>query len=321
MRPTVQLHRKKERQLTEDLDISSDVPPLSKSGTPKERRVALRQLAAARRATLLPGAANPLSARIIEDTGFEVVYLTGAGVTNSQLGMPDLGLITASQIVDATARVADVCHLPLIVDIDTGFGNSLNAYNTARNVERAGAAAIQIEDQVFPKKCGHFSGKAIVPLDEMLGKIKACLDARQDDDTMIIARTDARAIDGFNAALDRAEKMAEIGADMLFVEAPASSEEIVAIGKMKTPQLVNFVYGGKTPFVDLSTLRSCGFSFVLYANAALQASIKAQQEVLSALLKTGSISDVLDRLATFEERQRIVGKPEIDELTSRHEGS
>ena len=289
--------------------------------TPLERRRAFRRLVESRSAALLPGAANALSARIIEDVGFEAVYLTGAGVTNTQLGLPDLGLVTATEIAETTARISDVCRLPVLVDMDTGFGNALNTYSTVQKLERAGAAGIQIEDQVFPKKCGHFAGKEVIPIEEMLGKLKACLDARTDENTLIVARTDARAIEGFEAALERAHRMAEVGVDVLFVEAPESVEEIRAIGALPTPQLVNFVVGGKTPMMEVDELKAAGFSLVLFANAALQASVKAQQEVLASLLANGSLRDVGDRLATFAERQRMVGKPELDALVARYEGS
>jgi len=291
------------------------------SDSPPVRRQILRRLAESRNATLLPGAANALTARIIEDTGFEAVYLTGAGLTNTQLGQPDLGLVTATEVVDATFRISDVCRLPLIVDMDTGFGNALNTYNTMQKLERAGAAAIQIEDQVFPKKCGHFAGKDIVPIDEMLGKLKACLDARQDENMLVIARTDARAVEDFDSALNRAQLMAEAGADILFVEAPESKEEVQTIGSLETPQVVNFVFGGKTPMIEIDELRTLGFSFVLYANAALQASIQAQQEVLKSLRETGSLALIQDKLASFVERQRIVGKSELDDLIKRYEGA
>jgi len=291
------------------------------SETPTERRKLFRKLVESRSATLLPGAANALSARIIEDIGFQAVYLTGAGFTNTQLGLPDLGLVTATEIVEATAQISEVCRLPLLVDMDTGFGNALNAYRTVQKLERAGAAAIQIEDQVFPKKCGHFAGKAVIPLQEMLGKIKACLDARTDENTLIIARTDARAVEGFEAALERAHHMAETGADVLFIEAPETIEEVRQIGALPTPQLVNFVVGGKTPMMQIDDLRKAGFSLALFANAALQASLKAQQEVLGSLYKNGSLEKVSDRMATFAERQRVVGKPELDALIERYEGS
>ncbi|MEW5423536.1 oxaloacetate decarboxylase [Amorphus sp. 3PC139-8] len=285
------------------------------------RRLAFRSLVEARSAALLPGTPNPLSARIAQDVGFEALYLTGAGLTNTNLGLPDLGLITANDVIDMTARISDVCTLPLIVDMDTGFGNALNAYHTVRQLERAGASAIQIEDQIFPKKCGHFAGKAVVPVEEMLGKLKACLDARRDPNTSIIARTDSRAVEGFEAALDRAYKMSEVGADIVFVEAPRSIEEIRAIGGLPKPQLINLVVGGQTPMLGLEELRDAGFSLVLYANAALQASIKAIQDVLTSLHTHGSLAEVEGQLATFVERQRLVGKPEIDTLSERYRGA
>lgn len=281
----------------------------------------LRDLIAAKEAAILPGAANALSARIIEDLGFRAVYLTGAGLTNTHLGLPDLGLVTASDVAETTARISDVCQLPLIVDMDTGFGNALNAYHTVQRLERAGAAGIQIEDQVFPKKCGHFTGKAVVPIEEMLGKLKACLDARHDDNMAIVARTDARAVEGFEAAMDRAQRMIETGADVIFVEAPETVEEIRAIGQLPGAKLINLVVGGRTPMMESDELKAAGFSFVLYANAALQASVKAMQEVLGSLHDHGSLVEVSDRLASFAERQRIVGKDQIDAISDRYEGS
>ncbi|OWU86744.1 carboxyvinyl-carboxyphosphonate phosphorylmutase [Oceanicola sp. 22II-s10i] len=285
------------------------------------RRRLLRGLVDERSAVLLPGAPNAMTARIVEAIGYRAVYLTGAGLTNMSLGLPDLGLVTANEVVEATARLSDVCSLPLIVDMDTGFGNALNAYHTVRKLERAGAAGIQIEDQVFPKKCGHFSGKAVVPIDEMLGKLRACLDAREDENTMIMARTDARAVEGFDAAMERAHRMIEAGADIIFVEAPETVEEVRAIAALPAPGVVNLVVGGKTPMMGLDQLRETGFSMVLYANAALQASIRAIQEVLGTLHETGSLDTVQDRLASFAERQQVVGKPGIDALSQRYEGA
>ena len=283
-----------------------------------DRRAVLKGLVAEGAAALLPGAANALTARIIEDLGFRAAYLTGAGLTNTHLGMPDLGIVTVTDVVEATSRISDVCQLPLIVDIDTGFGNALNAYTTVQRLERAGAAGIQIEDQIFPKKCGHFSGKNVVPIEEMLSKLKACLDARRDPHTQIIARTDSRAVLGFEAAMDRAHAMIETGADIIFVEAPETVEEIRAIGRLPAPQLINLVVGGRTPMMGTDALRDAGFSLVLYANAALQASVKAMHEVLESLHRTGSLYEVSDRLAEFTERQRIVGKPMFDALSERY---
>ena len=197
-----------------------------------EIRRSFRMRVERRDALLLPGAANALTARIIEDLGFEAVYLTGAGLANTHVGVPDLGLVSVTELAETAARISDVCRLPLVVDIDTGFGNALNVYRTVRLLERAGAAALQIEDQIFPKKCGHFAGKSIVPLPEMLGKIKAALDARSDVNTLVIARTDARAVDGIKQAIERAHAMTEAGADVIFVEAPESMEELRAIAKL-----------------------------------------------------------------------------------------
>ncbi|MDQ8728281.1 oxaloacetate decarboxylase [Bradyrhizobium sp. LHD-71] len=284
-------------------------------------RQRLRDLINRREVFLLPGAANALMARIIEDLGFEAVYLTGAGFTNMQLGMPDLGLLSATELAEAAARISDVTRIPLVVDIDTGFGNALNVSRTVQLLERAGAAALQIEDQVFPKKCGHFTGKGVVPLPEMLAKIHAALDARRDPDTIIIARTDARAVEGFERAIERAHAMTEAGADVIFVEAPESVEEMRAIGKLPAPQLVNVVMGGRTPMLPLEELGTMGFSIALYANAALQAMMKSAQDVLGILKQNGSLDGAEDRLASFAERQRIVGKPRFDELEARYKGA
>jgi 2-methylisocitrate lyase-like PEP mutase family enzyme len=226
-----------------------------------------------------------------------------------------------TELAETASRIADVCSLPLIVDIDTGFGNALNVYRTVALLERAGAAALQIEDQVFPKKCGHFAGKGVIPLPEMLGKVKAALDARKDENTLIVARTDARAVEGFERALERAHAMTEAGADVLFIEAPESVEEMRAIGALPAPQVANIVIGGRTPNLPIDELRGMGFSIALYANAALQATIRAVQDVLGHLRSEGSLAGVQDRLATFAERQRIVDKDRFDALEARYSGS
>ena len=283
-----------------------------------EIRRRFRMRVECRDALLLPGAANALTARIIEDLGFEAVYLTGAGLANTHLGLPDLGLVSVTELAETAARISDVCRLPLVVDIDTGFGNALNVYRTVRLLERAGAAALQIEDQIFPKKCGHFAGKGVIPLPEMLGKIQAALDARGDGDTLVIARTDARAVEGIERAIERAHAMMEAGADVIFVEAPESVEELRAIAKLPAPQVVNVVIGGKTPMLPIEELRGLGFAIALYANAALQATIRAVQDVLGHLKHTGSVVEITDRLASFSERQRIVGKEAFDALEARY---
>ncbi|MCZ6813823.1 MAG: isocitrate lyase/phosphoenolpyruvate mutase family protein, partial [Alphaproteobacteria bacterium] len=202
---------------------------------------------------------------------------------------------------------------------DTGFGNALNTRRTIQVLERAGANAIQLEDQVFPKRCGHFAGKAVIPTDEMVGKIKAAVDARVNGDLMIVARTDARAPNGFEDAMERAERYIEAGADMTFVEAPLNKDELAAIARdLPVPQIVNMVAGGLTPLVGRAALAEMGFAFVLYANAALQAAIHAMQTVLGSLKENGSLDAVMGQIAGFEERQRAVAKPLYDALEQKY---
>jgi len=279
----------------------------------------LKDIMARRAATIVPGAANAMFARAVEDIGFEAVYVTGAGIANMELGVPDIGLTTMTEVADIVARMASAVSIPIIVDADTGFGNPLNLTRTVRTFERAGAAGIQIEDQVFPKKCGHFAGKDVIPVGEMLYKIRAAVDARQDSDLQVIARTDARAVEGLDRAIDRARAFVEAGADATFVEAPVSLEELARIPRdVRCPQFANMVFGGKTPDPGRAKLADMGFSIVLYANAVLQAALKASHDVLRALKKDGTLTSVQDRLASFDERQKAVGKPEWDALEARY---
>ena len=278
----------------------------------------LKHVISERRALIVPGAANALTARVIEDLGFEAIYLTGAGLANTELGVPDIGLATLTDLARATEAIAGATTLPLIVDADTGFGNALNVAHAVRTLERAGAVAIQIEDQSFPKRCGHFSGKELIHGAEMVGKIKAAVDARCSSDCVVVARTDARAVEGFEAALERAQSYAEAGADATFVEAPESRAELAEVPRrLGVPQVANMVVGGKTPLATRDELAAMGYGLVLYANAALQASVLAMQEVLGALHRDGSLAAVSSRLAGFAERQRLVGKPEWDALETR----
>ncbi len=287
----------------------------------QDNRRVFKEISTQRRAILVPGAANALTARIIENLAFEAVYVTGAGIANMQFGVPDMGLVTMTELADTVMAIADVVSLPLIVDADTGFGNPLNMTRTIRALERAGASAIQVEDQVFPKRCGHFEGKKVIPQAEMVPKIKAAVDARQDGNLQIIARTDARATEGISAAIDRAAAYVEAGADMVFVEAPSSLEEMTLINQqLSVPQVANMVYGGATPLLTQKELSKLGFSIVLYANAALQASILSMQTVLGALKEDGGIDGVAHLLASFELRQKTVGKGEWDELDARYSG-
>ncbi|CAM4158583.1 isocitrate lyase/PEP mutase family protein [Bordetella tumulicola] len=286
----------------------------------KSTKQVLREKVARRDGLIVAGAFNAMSAKIVADQGFEAVYLTGAGLTNMHYGAPDLGIIGLRDVADAASRIREaVEHLPLIVDIDTGFGNAVNAWHTVRALERAGADAVQIEDQVFPKRCGHFAGKAVAPLQEMLDKIRAATDARKDPDFQIIARTDARAVEGFEGAIERAQKFAEAGADILFVEAMTSLEEIRKIPQLlKQPLLINIVVGGKTPTLTAQELGGMGYSLVLYANAALQGAVLGMQTALSTLKRDGKLDEDPTLLAPFNERQRLVDKPLYDELEKRY---
>jgi 2-methylisocitrate lyase-like PEP mutase family enzyme len=279
----------------------------------------LKTLLARKRGAILPGTPNALFARVIEDLGFEAVYVTGAGIANMALGIPDIGLVTLTELTDHVAAICAAIDVPVLADADTGFGNPVNVTRTVRALERAGAAGMQIEDQIFPKKCGHFAGKDVVPLAQMVQKIKAAVDTRQDNDFQIVARTDARAVRGFDDAIERAHAYVAAGADATFVDAPISVEELAKITQaLGVPQVANMVFGGLTPSVSQHRLAEMGFGAVLYANAALQAALKSVHEVLGSLKINGSLDQVRDRLASFEERQRAVAKDHYDALEARY---
>lgn len=282
-------------------------------------RKQLKTLVEARRGVIVPGAFNALSARVVADLGFEAIYVTGAGVTNMWFGMPDQGFMGLAEIADHTARIRDAVDVPLIVDADTGFGNALNVHHTVRTLERAGADCIQFEDQVAPKRCGHFAGKAVISTEEAVAKIKAAVDARRDPDLLIMARTDAAAVHGFEAAVERAQKFAEAGADILFVEAVTSADEIRALPqRLATPQLMNMVIGGKTPIFNAEELGQLGFGIVLYANAALQGAVMGMQKALGVLRDEKQLLETGGLVTPFAERQRLVGKPAWDALEQRY---
>ena len=279
----------------------------------------LKTLVEARNGLIVPGAFNALSARVIADLGFKAIYITGAGVTNMWFGMPDQGFMGLAEIADHTARIRDAVGVPLIVDADTGFGNALNVVHTVRTLERAGADCIQLEDQVAPKRCGHFNGKEVIGTDEAVSKIKAAVDARRDSGLMVMARTDAAATLGFEAAVERAQKFAEAGADILFVEAVTQAEEVRALPqRLKQPQLMNMVIGGKTPIFNAEQLGELGFGIVLYANAALQGAVAGMQKALTALRDDKEVQDSSGLVTPFAERQRLVGKPEWDALEKQY---
>lgn len=281
-------------------------------------RKQLKALVNAKRGVIVPGAFNALSARLIADLGYEAIYVTGAGVTNMWFGMPDQGFMGLAEIADHTARIRDAVDVPLLVDADTGFGNALNVYHTVRTLERAGADCIQLEDQIAPKRCGHFSGKEVISTEEAVSKIKAAVDARRDPDFLIMARTDAAATHGFEAAIERAHLFAEAGADILFVEAVTKEEEVRALPqRLATPQLMNMVIGGKTPIFNATELGELGYGIVLYANAALQGAVAGMQKALTTLRDEKQVLESSGLVATFAERQRLVNKPYWDELEGR----
>ena len=268
---------------------------------------------------LVPGAANALAARVIHALGYEAIYLSGAGLTNTFYAMPDLGFINLTDLASHTQAISQAVPLPLIVDADTGFGNALNTFHTVKVLEAAGAHAIQLEDQINPKKCGHFNDKGVISKSDMVGKIKAAVDARRHQDFLIIARTDARAVEGFESAIERALAYEEAGADVLFVEAPESVEEIKAIPqRLSSPQIINLVIGGKTPNMHAKEFSDMGFGMVLYANAALQGAVKGMQLALGELKTSGRLDESSGLVATFKERQSLVDKDVFDQLEKKY---
>jgi 2-methylisocitrate lyase-like PEP mutase family enzyme len=268
---------------------------------------------------LLPGVPNALAARVIEDLGFEAVYVSGAGIANTFLGAPDVGLITLTELEAHVSAIRDAVEIPIVVDADTGFGNALNVRRTVRALGRAGANGIQLEDQVAPKRCGHFAGKAVIPVEEMVGKIHAVTDNRPSEEMLLIARTDARAISSLDEACERAQRYLDEGADVAFVEAPLSVEELRYIGtNVNGLLLANIVEGALTPQLPLADLGKLGFDIILYANSAMRAAVTGMSEVLSHLKREGDTIGVLDRMITWDERQTLVRKPAFDELERRY---
>ena len=280
----------------------------------------LRDLLARPETIVVPGAGNALTARIIEDVGFEAAYLSGAAIANWFLGSPDIGLTSLTEVAAHLVAVREASSLPLIVDADTGFGNVLNTWHTVRVLERAGADAIQLEDQTFPKRCGHFAGKSVVSEQEMVDKIAIAVEARSDPDLLIIARTDARAEHGLAEACRRANAYRDAGADVLFVEAPETVGEVeTIIAEVPGLHVHNQVEGGVTPPVPLERLSELGYSIALFANLALLASIRATRETL-AHLRRGSSGD-RPPIATWIERQEAVRKPLFDSLADTYSTS
>lgn len=268
---------------------------------------------------IVPGATDCFTAKLIEQAGFPVVYVTGGGASNAYLGVPDIGLLTLNELAHQAERISDAVSVPVIADCDTGFGGVANVKRTVKLYERAGIAGLHIEDQVFPKRCGHFEGKSVVPQEEMLFRLQAALDARTDPDFLIIARTDSRAVEGLDAALERAHAYLELGADAIFVEQPQSIDELRRIGQeFKSTLLVaNMVERSKTPLLPEAQLRELGFQIILFANAALYLASFAVRRGLKVLRETGTTESLLDEMLTFQERQELVGLRQADEY-ERH---
>ena len=271
---------------------------------------------------LAPGIYDALSGLIAEQSGARAVYLSGASIAYTRFGRSDVGLVSVSEVHDTLAAVTDRIQIPVIVDADTGFGNALNVQRTIRNFERAGAAAIQIEDQSFPKRCGHLDGKILIKRDEMVGKVKAAVDARTASDTLIIARTDARAVEGLQEAIDRAHAYQEEGADILFIEAPRSFDEMKTIRKsfhVSIPLLANMVEGGKTPVKTAKDLKKLGFNIVIFPGGAVRAATFQLQEYYAGLLKNGSNSEFSKKMHDFDSLNAVIGTPELLKIGKKYE--
>ena len=271
---------------------------------------------------LAPGIYDALSGLIAEQAGARAVYLSGASIAYTRFGRSDVGLVSASEVHDTLAAVTDRIQIPVIVDADTGFGNALNVQRTIRNFERAGAAAIQIEDQSFPKRCGHLNGKTLISKDEMVGKIKAAIDARKETNTLIIARTDARGVEGLSEAIDRAQAYQEAGADILFIEAPHSIDEMKFIRKSfgeDIPLLANMVEGGKTPIKTANDLKSLGFNIVIFPGGAVRAATFQLQQYYAGLIENGSTLEFSDSMHNFDSLNSVIGTPELLKLGKKYE--
>ena len=271
---------------------------------------------------LAPGAYDALSARLIEAAGFAAVYMTGFGTAAARLGRPDVGLLGLTEMVDNARRIVEAVDVPVIADADTGYGNPLNVIRTVHEYERAGVAAIHLEDQLAPKKCGHLEGKQLIPVDEMVDKVRAAAAARTSAEFMLIARTDARAVEGLERALERGRRYREAGADMLFIEAPQSEVEIrqVAQAFPDVPLLFNWAEGGKTPPIEYQQLRALGFRLIIYPISTLLMATRAMRQVLERIRDDGTPAGVLDELPRFGEFVDFIGLPEIQELEARFSG-
>lgn len=267
----------------------------------------LRELMKTAAPVIAPGAYDGISARLVEQAGFPAVYATGGGMARST-GIPDLGLMSLSDIISRLETMVDAVSIPLIGDADTGHGNALNAQHAVRAFQRVGVAGVHLEDQVFPKRCGHYDDKSIVSTHEMVQKIKAVKDASEDPDFVLIARTDGLAVEGYDKTIERGNAYMEAGADVIFVEAPTSVEQIERIAKdLPYPKLINMFHGGKTPLVATDRLGELGYDLVIIPSDTQRAAIKAMQETLAAIAKDGHSGAMQDHMVTFKQREEIIG--------------
>ena len=285
----------------------------------KRATTRLRELLAAPGMVVAPGVADALNARLVAAEGFQAVYMTGGGTSAVRLGMPDVGLLTLPEMADNAGRIADASGLPVVADADTGYGNALNVQRTVRLYEKAGVAGVHLEDQELPKRCGHLGGKTIVPIDEMCGKIRAACDARVDDDFIVIARTDALLVEGFEAAIERGRAYEAAGADMIFVESPLTLEHLTAIPKaFRVGTLFNMASSGKTPFLHRDELAKLGFKFAIYPNFAILSAIPAVRHFLRELRDKGTVAHLVKDMATFTEWFDIVGMDSVKALEEQY---
>jgi 2-methylisocitrate lyase-like PEP mutase family enzyme len=272
---------------------------------------------------LAPGVCDPMTALLAAQAGAEALYLSGAAIAYTRLGRPDIGLVTMSEVADLIGLVRDRIQLPLIVDADNGHGNALNMQRTMRTFERAGASALQIEDQSYPKRCGHLQEKRLIAASEMVGKIKAAVDARSNDQTLVIARTDAIAVEGFDAAIERAQRYAEAGADALFVEAPGDAAQLARIPQVlgdRLPLMANMVEGGRTPVTPAAELEQLGFALVIFPGGVVRAMALAAQEFYGTLLKHGTSDAFRNRMFDFDALNAVIGTPEMLAMGKLYEG-
>jgi 2-methylisocitrate lyase-like PEP mutase family enzyme len=278
----------------------------------------LRELLNEEGLVIAPGASTALLARVVEERGFPVVYATGAGMSNMILGYPDMGLASMYEMLENTRRIVDAVNIPVIADIDNAYGNQINVTRTVKEFLKAGVACMQMEDQVMPKKCGHFNGKTIISKAEMVNKIKAAKDI-MGEDALLIARTDAIAVNGFEDAMERAKAFEEAGADILFVEAPTTKEQMRAIATgFHIPSVVNMVEGGLTPLLSNAELEAVGFKIAIYANGPLKAAIKGTQNFLDHLINAGSCNDCSDLMITMEERKKLTNTNTFYEIEKKY---